>query len=514
MEQGAKKGAIAAAGAVAFGGWVAGTVSWKAPVIEEEAIGDVRQRLVDEGIDVSKVELVGNFREVEIRGLDDVDADAVRNAVIGGVVSDVKLSDEAPNLSGASGADSSTTADGSNPEKNVIAPAVAAPVIKGEISSTAPANTDIIFDGERLTIRGTLDSEATRLKVIEAASKVVDGSLITTEIGIDPKATMGAGSVEVLTSVLSSLDYDFRSTRIEFDGKKMDVAGILRTNEVSSSYPSAIAEARRAGVLVSEDLRSPEAAGDVLAFSRLNAETTDNGLVLSGSVIKIAQYNQLMEAAETAFGVGNVVDQVVIAPPRGLPDQTSDPAVASFSELVRALGTGKGKGRFSLDGAKVTVSGSVEDAAAKQVFDSVVASAKGVTIEGTVTANLDAAQADQLEAGLNALAASDPVEFASGSVGILPESDVILGQVADLMKASAGVVVTVEGHTDALGDELFNQVLSVQRADAVRNALIAKGVSAERLASAGFGESRPIADNATTAGRGQNRRVVFVVNRG
>ena len=91
MEQGAKKGAIAAAGAVAFGGWVAGTVSWKAPVIEEEAIGDVRQRLVDEGIDVSKVELVGNFREVEIRGLDDVDADAVRNAVIGGVVSDVKF---------------------------------------------------------------------------------------------------------------------------------------------------------------------------------------------------------------------------------------------------------------------------------------------------------------------------------------------------------------------------------------------------------------------------------------
>jgi outer membrane protein OmpA-like peptidoglycan-associated protein len=69
----------------------------------------------------------------------------------------------------------------------------------------------------------------------------------------------------------------------------------------------------------------------------------------------------------------------------------------------------------------------------------------------------------------------------------------------------------VAGHTDSDGSETFNQDLSVRRAEAVRNALVSQGVSAARITTAGFGESQPIADNSTAAGKQFNRRVIITI---
>jgi outer membrane protein OmpA-like peptidoglycan-associated protein len=69
----------------------------------------------------------------------------------------------------------------------------------------------------------------------------------------------------------------------------------------------------------------------------------------------------------------------------------------------------------------------------------------------------------------------------------------------------------VEGFTDSVGSEEFNQVLSERRADAVREALLARGVDPSRIAVHGFGESYPVASNDNSAGRQLNRRVEIVV---
>jgi outer membrane protein OmpA-like peptidoglycan-associated protein len=69
---------------------------------------------------------------------------------------------------------------------------------------------------------------------------------------------------------------------------------------------------------------------------------------------------------------------------------------------------------------------------------------------------------------------------------------------------------SVEGHTDSDGDGALNQKLSVARAKAVMDKLIAMGISADRLKYAGFGESKPIDNNATPEGKANNRRVEFV----
>ena len=71
--------------------------------------------------------------------------------------------------------------------------------------------------------------------------------------------------------------------------------------------------------------------------------------------------------------------------------------------------------------------------------------------------------------------------------------------------------IRIEGHTDNVGDEEYNQTLSEKRAGAVERFLLEEGVPPERLDSFGFGEVRPVADNKSDAGRDFNRRVEFVI---
>ena len=71
--------------------------------------------------------------------------------------------------------------------------------------------------------------------------------------------------------------------------------------------------------------------------------------------------------------------------------------------------------------------------------------------------------------------------------------------------------VRVEGHTDSRGGDSFNLRLSQSRSESVRAYLIRRGVSPDRMEARGFGETVPIADNRTDAGRAQNRRVEFII---
>ncbi len=88
----------------------------------------------------------------------------------------------------------------------------------------------------------------------------------------------------------------------------------------------------------------------------------------------------------------------------------------------------------------------------------------------------------------------------------------ILDDVAYLLQINPQLRrVRVEGHTDWIGSDAYNQKLSERRAAAVRDYLIGKGIAADRLIAVGYGEARPIADNNTTQGRARNRRTEFTV---
>jgi OOP family OmpA-OmpF porin len=103
------------------------------------------------------------------------------------------------------------------------------------------------------------------------------------------------------------------------------------------------------------------------------------------------------------------------------------------------------------------------------------------------------------------------VNFATDSAEIDPASAVVLDVVADQLRSRPGLRIGVEGHTDSVGSEAYNQSLSQRRADAVRSYLVRKGVPAERLTARGLGESSPVASNDTAEGRALNRRVELEV---
>jgi outer membrane protein OmpA-like peptidoglycan-associated protein len=113
----------------------------------------------------------------------------------------------------------------------------------------------------------------------------------------------------------------------------------------------------------------------------------------------------------------------------------------------------------------------------------------------------------QLQAALSGLTARDPIRFDSGSTTIVDASLATLDAIAALLTATPDTSVEVAGHTDADGDETENQTLSTQRAQAVVDALVQRGVAAERLGAVGFGEAFPIASNDTQEGKDRNRRI-------
>ncbi len=89
----------------------------------------------------------------------------------------------------------------------------------------------------------------------------------------------------------------------------------------------------------------------------------------------------------------------------------------------------------------------------------------------------------------------------------------LLDEVAQALLDRPQLEVSIEGHTDSQGSDKFNLKLSRARADSVRKYLVGKGVDGARMTTQGFGESVPIADNRTATGRGENRRVEFLIKR-
>ena len=109
--------------------------------------------------------------------------------------------------------------------------------------------------------------------------------------------------------------------------------------------------------------------------------------------------------------------------------------------------------------------------------------------------------------------ATQGIYFDTGSDRIRPESTPTLKEIAAMLSEHADLKLTIEGHTDNVGQAAANQALSEQRAEAVRQSLITTfGVDASRLTAKGLGATKPAASNETPEGRQQNRRVELVKN--
>ncbi len=106
----------------------------------------------------------------------------------------------------------------------------------------------------------------------------------------------------------------------------------------------------------------------------------------------------------------------------------------------------------------------------------------------------------------------EQILFEFDSATIRPESRKLVEQIASTLTLNPQLKrVEVQGHTDSVGRPAYNLELSQRRVESVVDALVAQGVARERLTAKGYGQSQPIADNATEEGRSQNRRVQFII---
>ena len=104
------------------------------------------------------------------------------------------------------------------------------------------------------------------------------------------------------------------------------------------------------------------------------------------------------------------------------------------------------------------------------------------------------------------------VLFRSGSFELLPGARERLAKVSGIILAYPSLHVAVEGHTDSVGGDEYNQTLSERRADSVRDYFIQQGVAGKSIEAHGFGKTEPIASNDTPEGRQQNRRVELILS--
>ena len=137
-------------------------------------------------------------------------------------------------------------------------------------------------------------------------------------------------------------------------------------------------------------------------------------------------------------------------------------------------------------------------------------------------AYIDTARSARLaEVGVKTIVATDGSQslrlpgammFGPGSTEVRRNAYPALDRIAEILLAEPAARATVEGHTDSIGRELFNQELSLRRAEAVRQYLLDRGVAAPNLEAEGRGESRPLEDNGTPEGREANRRIEIILH--
>ncbi|MEM7082725.1 MAG: OmpA family protein [Pseudomonadota bacterium] len=249
---------------------------------------------------------------------------------------------------------------------------------------------------------------------------------------------------------------------------------------------------------------TPATVSGPLQFSAL---ADRQQVTLTGMIRDNATRATIVGAARRVFTERQVIDQLTVVP--SIPEAWLPVMRELLDELAQFS-----SGKLDIRGTHLSLVGSVASparhASARSRLERVAGDAFSHRLDVAVLAPTREF-IDNCQASLNAKLNRAAIGFTSGSATLSVDSHPLLEELAEIVAGCDGLVVEIQGHTDANGDDQINLRLSQQRAEAVRQHLIDEGVSAESLAARGFGESQPRADNQTLDGRARNRRIEFVI---
>ncbi|HTM78498.1 MAG TPA: OmpA family protein, partial [Devosia sp.] len=344
---------------------------------------------------------------------------------------------------------------------------------------------------------------------IQAGNTVAD----TTEVGAGAPEGFVNQARAALDAVLA-LD----SAMAQFDGKSWTLSGQAASDAMRDSVLAALGDTAKGwsvtitapAATVPSDSKPEIAPAQPVAPEQpiAAAPAVDPAYrfsVTRGAGGAVTMNGQLpAEPALRFFGV------ITGAPTTGVTvaDGAPDGFILSAETGIRGLMTLQ-TGELTFAAGKWSLSGA---AASNADRDAVAASIAALPTGASWTVTLAApTPLAACEAKVTAFSAANSILFRSGAAIIATESEPALDELASYLALCPAADVDVEGHTDADGDDQANLALSVARAEAVINALVTRKIAPSRLYAIGYGESQPIADNKTSAGKRLNRRIVVKV---
>lgn len=329
------------------------------------------------------------------------------------------------------------------------------------------------------------------------------GTLLFTALAVFCIARESPGIVERLTAATASRlaedGYDWAEATV--DGRAVAVSGMAPSEP---DRDAALAAVRQVWGVRSVSDRT-EIRPPVFEFT---AYRRGNGVVLAGSIPDERSRADIVTRAASLFGAGEVVDELIVS--GAVPDDNWLPMARRGVDLLVQLDSG----RVRLRNRDVVLSGVATSAQEQERIGAELLEELPVGY----TSSLDIAIPDQVELSAEGCAAAfetlmqrNEISFEVDSARLRPDSSPILNEVVSLAKRCPTARIEVQGHTDSLGDADRNMDLSRQRALAVVDYIVGRGVDARRIQARGFGESDPIATNRTRRGRAMNRRIEFKV---
>jgi OOP family OmpA-OmpF porin len=233
---------------------------------------------------------------------------------------------------------------------------------------------------------------------------------------------------------------------------------------------------------------------------------SDSPVVVEGLVPDEASRAGILQRLRAVYGDARVMDRMEVGAVTA-PANWSRYVTQAIAEDLKQISAGQ----LRVDGSAVHLSGKVADKERLARVQSHVKAAFNATYE--IHDELTVDDTGERQGVLDHALARRTVQFESGSAILTVAGRGVLDDMAAAIVRVGVPQLDIVGHTDSAGDRQNNILLSVQRADAVKAYLSELGIEAHRMSVSGRGPDLPVADNATSAGRAQNRRIEFVIRR-
>ena len=388
--------------------------------------------------------------------------------------------------------------------RGAVASVAAVPGVRlvNDESQLVPEAKPFVWSAERDVVRVTLGGSAplpaTKGRLLEAARATLGGVEVVDQMNLSRGAPPRFDNAALL--MLDQI-WKLKDGKITISDAKVSLAGMARELGGREAIAAALKNLPEGFSVGANEIKAPpyifQAYKDPVAVT----------LTLTGYVPDNNVHAAMVAAAGRKFFNEKVVDNIKAS--LGAPSGFANAVVPALGALSR-LSTGT----LVVSDREVKLSGDAfYDAAAAQIRAGLKDFPQGWQFKADISvkpasAPVDGTVCQQLFSGL---LAKGKIRFDSGRATIDPDSAGLLDRLIETALRCPSANIEIAGHTDADGEDGFNQALSEKRAQAVTDFLVKAGLPAERFTAMGYGSTQPVASNDTDEGKAQNRRIDFVV---